>query len=235
VRDERRPASSPVEIDPAAAGDAFAELVVVMDLLRSPGGCPWDAEQTHASLAPYAIEEAYEVAEAAERGDAVHLCEELGDLLLQVVFHARVAAEDPDSPFGVLEVVRGLVAKLERRHPHVFGDVEVSDADQVVANWSRIKQAEKPRRDVLDGVPRALPALARAQKAVSRARAAGLPAPAPSTAADDVGPGLLALVALADASGVDAEAALRSALGAYVAGLPQTAMVVTDDGDAPER
>lgn len=238
MAEQPRPESSPVEIDPAAAGDAFAELVVVMDLLRSPGGCPWDAEQTHLSLAPYAIEEAYEVAEAAESGDPEHLCDELGDLLLQVVFHARVAAEDPDRPFGVLDVVRGLVAKLERRHPHVFGDVEVAGSDQVVANWAQIKHAEKPRSDVLDGVPAALPALARAQKAVSRARAAGLPAPlraelsagAPGARADapdveEFGTRLLALVAEADSSGVDAEAALRAALAAYVQDLPRPVAV----------
>jgi XTP/dITP diphosphohydrolase len=180
-----------------------------MDLLRSPGGCPWDAEQTHASLAPYAIEEAYEVAEAAERGDPEHLCEELGDLLLQVVFHARVAAEDQDRPFGVLDVVRGLVAKLERRHPHVFGDVEVSGTGDVVANWAQIKHAEKPQRGVLDGVPLALPALARAQKMVGRARQGGLPLPAAAPEGATIGERLLALVAESDAAGVDAEAELR--------------------------
>jgi XTP/dITP diphosphohydrolase len=202
-----------------AAAEAFAELVDVMDRLRSPGGCPWDAEQTHASLAPYAIEEAYEVAEAAERGDAEHLCEELGDLLLQVVFHARVAEEDVERPFDVVDVVRGLVAKLRRRHPHVFGDVAVAGSADVVVRWAELKHAEKPRRGLLDGVPLAVPALARAQEAVSRARAAGLPLPDATGGANESGVGerLLALVADADAAGVDAEAALRAALAAYAA------------------
>ncbi len=189
-----------------------------MDLLRSPGGCPWDAEQTHASLAPYAIEEAYEVAEAAERGDLEHLCEELGDLLLQVVFHARVAAEDHARPFGVIDVVRGLVAKLERRHPHVFGDVEVSGTDDVVANWAQIKDAEKPRQSVVDGLPNALPALARAQKVIERARRTGLPLPPAGPEGGAIGERLLALVAEADAAGVDAEAELRRVVTRWAGG-----------------
>lgn len=219
----------------AAAGEAFAELVAVMDRLRSPGGCPWDAEQTHASLAPYAIEEAYEVAEAAERGDAEHLREELGDLLLQVVFHARVAQESTEAPFDVVAVVRGLIAKLVRRHPHVFAGVAVTGAEEVATRWSEIKRSEQERditpdhAFVLDGIPLALPALARAQKVVSRAREAGFPAPeqappgapeqAPpgaTSAATDVGVRLLDLVAAADRAGVDAEAALRIAVDRYV-------------------
>ena len=202
----------------APAGEAFAELVAVMDRLRSPGGCPWDAEQTHASLAPYAIEEAYEVVEAAEHGDLEHLCEELGDLLLQVVFHARIAQEDPVRPFDAVDVVRGLVAKLERRHPHVFGDVTVTGAADVAARWDEIKHAERRRSSVLDGVPRSLPALMRAQKLVSRAGALAVPAPGALQDVDaDVGFDLLRTVARADARGVDAEAALRSAVEAYAA------------------
>ncbi len=201
-----------------AAGEAFAELVAVMDRLRSPGGCPWDAEQTHASLAPYAIEEAYEVAEAAERGDAAHLAEELGDLLLlQVVFHARVAQEDATTPFDITDVIGGLVAKLVRRHPHVFGDVVVSGADEVNANWDRIKAEEAPRDGLLDGVPEALPALARAQKAVRRARRLGLPLPpsalaSPAPVGGALGERLLGLVAEACDAGLDAEGELRRAL-----------------------
>lgn len=131
-----------------AAGSAFARLVAVMDRLRSPGGCPWDAAQTHASLAPYAVEEAYEVVEAAEAGDLPALREELGDLLLQVVFHARVAQEDAEAPFDVVDVVDDLVAKLVRRHPHVFADADASGPAEVEAAWRRIKDAEK-RRDGL--------------------------------------------------------------------------------------
>lgn len=197
-----------------AAGSAFARLVAVMDRLRSPGGCPWDAAQTHASLAPYAVEEAYEVAEAAEAGDLPALREELGDLLLQVVFHARVAQEDAEAPFGVVDVVDDLVAKLVRRHPHVFADAVASDPAEVEAAWRRIKDGEKRRDGLLDGVPLALPALARAQKAVARARHAGLGPPA---AGAGVGDRLLALVAEADGEGVDAEAALRGALARWTA------------------
>lgn len=197
-----------------AAGSAFARLVAVMDRLRSPGGCPWDAAQTHASLAPYAVEEAYEVAEAAEAGDLPALREELGDLLLQVVFHARVAQEDAEAPFGVVDVVDDLVAKLVRRHPHVFADAVASDPAEVEAAWRRIKDGEKRRDGLLDGVPLALPALARAQKAVARARHDGLGAP---TAGTGVGDRLLALVAEADGEGVDAEAALRVALARWTA------------------
>lgn len=197
-----------------AAGSAFARLVAVMDRLRSPGGCPWDAAQTHASLAPYAVEEAYEVAEAAEAGDLPALREELGDLLLQVVFHARVAQEDAEAPFDVVDVVDDLVAKLVRRHPHVFADADASGPAEVEAAWRRIKDAEKRRDGLLDGVPLALPALARAQKAVARARHDGLGAPAAGTG---VGDRLLALVAEADGEGVDAEAALRVALARWAA------------------
>lgn len=207
---------SPRSAGATAAAAAFAELVAVMDRLRSPGGCPWDAEQTHASLAPYAIEEAYEVAEAAERGDPEHLREELGDLLLQVVFHARIAQEGSHHAFDVADVVHDLVDKLRRRHPHVFGGLAVSGVGEVVERWAQIKEAEKPQRALLDGVPLALPALARAQKVLSRARSAGSPEPAPpargTDAGADIGDRLLALVAEARDRGVDAEGALRAAV-----------------------
>jgi XTP/dITP diphosphohydrolase len=185
-----------------------SELVAVMDRLRSPGGCPWDAEQTHESLLPYAVEEVFEVVEAVETGDRTDLREELGDLLLQVVFHARLAQEHPDDPFDVDDVAAGVADKLRRRHPHVFGDAVVHDAGQVNRQWEEIKQTEKARASVLDGIPTALPALARAQKTVRRARRAGLRVPGGS------GPGgdLLALVVAAEESGVDAEAALRAAV-----------------------
>ncbi|MFV0254222.1 MAG: MazG family protein [Beutenbergiaceae bacterium] len=193
-------------------GAALLEAVAVMDRLRSPGGCAWDAEQTHASLAPYAIEEAYEVAQAAEADDAEALAEELGDLLLQVLFHARVAAEAEDG-FDIDDVARVLVAKLKRRHPHVF-DVETRlSPDQVSRQWDDIKAGEG-RDHVLDGIPVALPALARAQKVVRRLRQAerppAPPSPAdPATPAQRLGEELLMLVRRADEEGVDAEAALR--------------------------
>ena len=211
-------------------GAALLDAVAVMDRLRSPGGCPWDAEQTHASLARYAIEEAYEVAEAAESGDARALLEELGDLLLQVLFHARVAQEaDDGAAFDIDDVARALVTKLTARHPHVFAadgggepPAEPLTAAEVNVRWDAIKAAEKVRRSVLDGVPVTLPALARAQKVVSRARKAGIAVGSPADERQDerqdevsavgaAGAALLALVRRADASGVDAESALREA------------------------
>jgi XTP/dITP diphosphohydrolase len=207
--------ADPRAADPRAAGDdALRRLVAVMDRLRSPGGCPWDAEQTHASLVPYVLEEAYEVADAVERGDREHLREELGDLLLQVVFHARIAQEDPDAPFGIDDVADGLVEKLVRRHPHVFGDAEVADADGVNRQWDRIKREEKQRESVLDGVPLAMGALARAQKVASRAARAGLEPREPEPTGG-VGDRLLALALEAQRAGLDAEGELRRATAAW--------------------
>ena len=159
--------------------DALRELVLVMDRLRSPGGCPWDAEQTHESLVPYALEETYELVEAIETGDRAGLREELGDVLLQVVFHARIAAEDPDDPFDVDDVAADLVAKLVRRHPHVFEAGRGRETDLHV-QWDKLKNAEKSRESALDGVPLALGALARAQKVAGRAARAGLDVEAPA-------------------------------------------------------
>ena len=148
-----------------------------MDRLRSPGGCPWDAEQTHASLARYLLEEAYEAFETIEDGDLGGLREELGDVLLQVVFHARVAAERP-APEGwdIDDVAAGLVDKLVRRHPHVFAEVEVSGAAEVETNWAAIKKAEKARQSVVEGIPLSQPALTLAAKLQRRAESAGVPA-----------------------------------------------------------
>ena len=206
--------------------DHLAELVAVMDRLRSPGGCPWDAEQTHASLAPYALEEAYELVEAIEHDDRAGLREELGDLLLQVVFHARVAAEHAADPFDVQDVAADLVAKLVRRHPHVFADEQAAPDDEGrhIA-WDRIKREEKARASALDGVPLALGALARTQKLVARAQRAGLtvPTPAPATSAessieaDELGAQLFALVVRARAAGLDAEGELRRTTAAWEA------------------
>ena len=160
----------------------------MMDRLRSPGGCPWDAEQTHSSLAPYLIEEAYETLEAIETGDLAALREELGDLLLQVLFHARLAEEAAeDERFGIDEVAGDLVAKLIRRHPHVFADSRRRYRRGVAANWEQIKQAEKQRQSVTDGVPLGQPALALAAKLVSRAGKAGLPVPPPTGPASATG------------------------------------------------
>lgn len=191
--------------------DSLRALVRVMDRLRSPGGCPWDAQQTHESLVPYALEEAYELAEAIETDDRPGLREELGDLLLQVVFHARIATEHPTDPFDVDDVAADLVAKLVRRHPHVFEDAPL-DGD-VHVQWDRLKNAEKQRASALDGVPVALGALARAQKIAGRAGRAGLATEAP--AGDGLGERLLALVLEAQAAGLDAEGELRRTAAAW--------------------
>jgi XTP/dITP diphosphohydrolase len=195
-------------------GARLLDVVAVMDRLRSPGGCPWDAEQTHASLVPYLLEEAHELIEAIESGDRAHVQEELGDLLLQVAFQSRVAEEDPEAPFDIDDVAGGLVEKLVRRHPHVFGSVEAATSEAVEANWDAIKAAEKPqRKHLLDGVPPSLPALARADKVLGRLEKAGLTERVESVVTGtDIGARLLAIVREARASGVDAEAALRAAI-----------------------
>ena len=155
--------------------DSFAELVKVMARLRAADGCPWDREQTHASLKPYLLEEAYEALEAIDVGDDGELCKELGDVLLQVVFHAQIAGEE--GRFSIDDVARAIVDKLIHRHPHVFGDLEVDGADQVVTNWERIKKEERCGKDrqpsVLDGVPKQLPALLRAQRIQGKASRVG--------------------------------------------------------------
>jgi XTP/dITP diphosphohydrolase len=201
-------------------GARLLDLVAVMDRLRSPGGCPWDARQTHGSLVPYLIEETHELVEAIESGDRAHLAEELGDVLLQVAFHARVAQEDDDSPFDIDDVASGIVAKLVRRHPHVFAEVDAepgTDGDpataaDLAASWERIKAEEKPHRSSpLDGIPDGLSALARANKAAGRLHQAGLGDVLADVArGDDVGARLMQLVLEARRAGVDPDAALRA-------------------------
>jgi len=197
-------------------GARLLDLVAVMDRLRSPDGCPWDAEQTHESLVPYVIEETHELVEAIESGDRTHMVEELGDVLLQVAFHARVAQEHPDSPFGIDDVAAGIVDKLVRRHPHVFADVDAGTAEEVAANWEQIKAAEKPHRtSPLDGMPKGLSALASANKAAGHLSTAGRYELALAAAAgDDLGSRLFALVLEARDKGQDPEAALRAAVRA---------------------
>jgi len=199
----------------APTGSRLLDLVAIMDRLRSPGGCPWDARQTHTSLLRYLVEESYEVVEAVEGGDRDELRDELGDLLLQVVFHARVAAEDPAEGFDIDDVADAVVTKLERRHPHVFaGEVAAEDLQ---AGWDAIKATEKVRASVLDGIPLSLPALARAEKVLGRLQRNGLdpvdPAYGPDVPvdADTLGRTMLSLVRQARAAGVDPEAALRTA------------------------
>ena len=195
-------------------GARLLDVVAVMDRLRSPGGCPWDAEQTHGSLAPYLLEEAYELLEAIEEDDLDHLREELGDVLLQVAFHSRLAEERPDGQRWSIDDVAGdLVAKLVRRHPHVFAEREVAGAAEVAANWEEIKAEEKGRRSVTDGVPLGQPALALAAKLRRRAEKAGLEIASPD--GKDIGARLFALVEEAVTTGVEPEAALRATVRAY--------------------
>ncbi len=228
----RLPTPPPVEVVVGsydAPGSRLLDLVAVMDRLRSPGGCPWDAQQTHVSLVPYLLEEAHEAVEAIESGDRAHLREELGDVLLQVAFHARVGEEHPTDPFDIDDVAAGIVAKLVRRHPHVFAggpDGELADAagvEAVEASWETIKAAEKTASGVtpglLDGIPDSMPSLARATKIVQRVRRSGredaLEAALPQggeTPVESAGRELLALVARWQQQGVDPEAALRGAL-----------------------
>ena len=204
-------------------------LADVMARLRAPnGGCPWDLAQDFASIAPYTIEEAYEVADAIARGNMGDLREELGDLVLQVVFHSQMAAEA--GHFTLADVLGGIVAKMERRHPHVFGDVTVESADAQTIAWEALKAAEKPRNGALDGVALGLPALLRAEKLQRRAARTGFDWPdvagprakideelaeiegaLPADKAEEVGDLLFAVVNYARHLGIDAEAALRAA------------------------
>jgi nucleoside triphosphate diphosphatase len=199
-------------------------LVAILAKLRDPdGGCPWDLEQDFASIAPYTLEEAYEVDDAIRRGDMKGLADELGDLLLQVVFHARMAEEA--GHFRFEDVAAGICEKLVRRHPHVFGDAKVATSAEQTESWEAIKAAERAQAgvpaDPLADVPLALPALARAAKLLRRAERAGL-APAESERSEPLdetalGERLFELVALANRRGLDPEQALRDANARFVA------------------
>lgn len=191
-------------------GARLLDLVQVMDRIRAE--CPWSSTRTHEGLAKYAIEEAYELVEAIESGDRDELREELGDVLLQVVFHARIAEEE-DEPFSIDDVAATIVEKLIHRHPHVFGDETAETPDEVKAHWLRTKAAEKQRDSITDGVPLAQPALALAAKLTSRVAASPLEVPLPQ--GESIGYELLALAARADAEGIDPEAALRAAARTY--------------------
>ena len=201
------------EVIGAPRGAALLDAVAVMDRLRSPGGCPWDAEQTHQSLLPYLVEECYELYQAIEDGDGAATREELGDVLLQVLFHARVAAEAEDTagPFDIDDVATDLVTKLVGRHPHVFAGTErIDTAERQEHRWEELKRAEKQRDSSVDGVPLGQPAVALAAKLISRATRAGLPA---DLLPDGPGLGerLFTDAARAKLAGDDPEAALRTA------------------------
>jgi XTP/dITP diphosphohydrolase len=197
-------------------GSQLQRLVEVMNTLRSPGGCPWDAEQTHESLLKYLLEESYEFVDAVQSENRIDMREELGDVLLQVYFHARMAQEHPTDPFSIEDVARGIAEKLIRRHPHVFDGVEVRDTQEVVDNWEEIKKREKGRTSALDGVAMSQPALPLIEKLLYRAEKYNVEVTTPDTVsiggpADEnaVGQALVAVIAWAHANGIDAEAALR--------------------------
>jgi tetrapyrrole methylase family protein/MazG family protein/ATP diphosphatase len=214
----------------AQSGETFPALVAIMRRLLAQDGCPWDREQTFESLRRYVLEEACEVIDAIDAGDMRELCEELGDLALQVVFLSELARRR--AAFGPDDVVRAIVEKLVRRHPHVFGDAEVSSSEEVLRNWELIKAAEKRERPLLDGVPRSLPALYRAQRMGDKVSRVGFDWPDGRGSRDKVGEEiaeldeacrsgdaaqmehelgdlLFALVNLARHYGLDAEVALR--------------------------
>ncbi|MFW0185135.1 MazG family protein [Rothia sp. CCM 9418] len=216
-------------IVPQGASEAFERSIELMDVLRSEGGCPWDGKQTHHSLVRYLVEESYEVIEAIEAQEQVNyelLKEELGDVLLQVLFHARIAGERgvEEGGFSIADVVEGLNQKLERRHPHVFGDSSVRSLNdkEVTAQWEELKKQEKPERlFVFDGIPPHLPALALADKVIAKADkgqvsldVAGVVAPDDEHAAFAVE--LFEMVQRARAQGVDAEGALRRLMYAVI-------------------
>ncbi len=212
------------EVIGAPRGSALLDAAAVMDRLRSPGGCPWDAEQTHASLLPYLVEECYELYQAIEDGDGAAVREELGDVLLQVLFHARVASEagnrspdaDVERSFDIDDVAADLAAKLVGRHPHVFAGSDIrareriDTAERQEHRWEELKRAEKQRDSSVDGVPLGQPAVALAAKLISRTTRAGLPADLLPGGAD-TGSRLFADAARAKLAGDDPEAALRIA------------------------
>jgi XTP/dITP diphosphohydrolase len=228
LRLAREPALAELELaygswDPPGA--RLLDAVAVLDRLVSPGGDPWKRQQTHETLAQYLLEEAYEAYDAIAQGDLDALREELGDVLLQVVLHARLAEERADGErWNVDDVAGGLVDKMVRRNPHVFAGESVSSVEEITENWERIKQAEKERDSVLDGIALSQPALALAAKVLQRAErgGVGVPLPAgsdldiePAAAEPALGAALLRIVADARAAGLDAEAALRRAVLDY--------------------
>jgi tetrapyrrole methylase family protein/MazG family protein len=216
-------------------GERLLDLIRVQATLRGQGGCPWDAEQTHASLARHLLEETHELLDAIDAGDRAAIREELGDLLLQVTFHAQIAADE--GAWDIDDVAQGLVEKLVHRHPHVFGEVEVSGADEVLVNWEKLKAEEKGERPVEEDIPASLPALARAAKVQRRAAGWGVEwrtaegalgalreevdeladARDPANAEEEIGDVLFATVAVARKLGVDPESALRRTIRGFAA------------------
>lgn len=202
-----------------------AKLVAVMNQLRSPGGCPWDAEQTHHSLLEYLLEESHELIEAIASGNRDEIREELGDVLLQVVFHARIAQEHGSDPFDLAEIAELTANKLISRHPHVFGDATAQTAQDVEAIWHEKKKIEKGRASLLDGIPRTLPALMLATKMLKRTKQLEMPGTSvlPTDfaesldSAERIGELLFEVVRIARVHKIDPEAALRATIRDYEA------------------
>ena len=197
------------------SGSELQRLVGVMDRLRSPGGCPWDAEQTHESLVKYLLEESYEFIDSVEAKDREGMREELGDVLLQVYFHSRIAEDHPTDPFSIEDVARSITDKLIRRHPHVFEGLQVSGTEEIIENWEEIKAREKGRTSALDGVALAQPALPLVEKLLYRAEKYKVnveltkyQSDKPATQ-ESVGEALASIIAWARDNEIDPENALR--------------------------
>jgi tetrapyrrole methylase family protein/MazG family protein len=235
-------------------GDGLLDLVRVQARLRAPDGCPWDREQDHRTLARHLLEETHELLEAIDADDDAAIRDELGDLLLQVTFHAQIAADD--GRWDIDDVADALVAKLVHRHPHVFGDVDVTGSDEVLVNWEKLKAEETGRRKAVDeDIPATLPALARAAKVQRRAAGWGFTwrsrerafgklreeveeladaAEDPGRAEDELGDVLLAVVAVSRQLGLDAESALRRATTRLADRAERTLALATERGLDPE-
>ena len=197
------------------SGSELQRLVEVMDRLRSPGGCPWDAEQTHESLVKYLLEESYEFIDSVDAKDREGMREELGDVLLQVYFHSRIAEDHPTDPFSIEDVARAIADKLIRRHPHVFEGLQVSGTEEIIDNWEEIKATEKGRKSALDGVALAQPALPLVEKLLYRAEKYKVKVELTKYQSDkpateeSVGEALASIIAWARDNEIDPENALR--------------------------
>ncbi len=237
------------------AGERLLDLIRVQARLRAPGGCPWDAEQTHSSLARHLLEETHELLEAIDADNAGAIREELGDVLLQVTFHAQIAADE--GRWDIDDVAEGLVRKLIHRHPHVFGQTEVSGADEVLVNWERLKAEEKGERAIEDDIPPSLPVLARAGKVQRRAAGWGFEWRSPQSALaalreevdelqvaidagddanaeEEIGDVLFTVVAVARKLHVDAESALRRTIRGFAERYERFMVIVKErDLDLP--
>jgi tetrapyrrole methylase family protein/MazG family protein len=230
-------------------GRSFEELVRIMSVLRAPDGCPWDREQTHMSLRKHLVEEAYEAVAAIEAGDDSEMRDELGDILLQVVFHAQIAEEE--GRFDIDDVADAIVTKLLRRHPHIFGDAVAETPDAVMANWDEIKRHEKPEKTLLEGIAPTLPALTYAEKISRRAVSVGfewetvedvwakvheeideLKAEAPGSpgAEDELGDVLFSMVNVGRKMGIDPEQALRSTCAKFIRRFTEMERVAAGEG-----